>query len=105
MTLDELRTQFTAAATAFAQGDPEPVKRLYSQADDVSLANPFGPAVRGWADVSAALDFASSRFRDVASTTSTTSRTTPRQTWQLILMWNIGAPGSAMVSWRSSTSA
>jgi ketosteroid isomerase-like protein len=64
MTLDELRTQFTAAATAFARGDPEPVKRLYSQADDVSLANPFGPAVRGWADVSAALDFASSRFRD-----------------------------------------
>jgi ketosteroid isomerase-like protein len=64
MTLDELRTQFTKAATAFAQGDPQPVKRLYSHADDVSLANPFGPAVRGWADVSAALDFASSRFRD-----------------------------------------
>ena len=64
MTLDELRTQVTTALTAFARGDPQPVKRLYSRADDVTLANPFGPAVRGWADVSAALDFASSRFRD-----------------------------------------
>src|SRR5262249_34111595 len=64
MTLDELRTQFTMAATAFAQGDPDPLKHLYSQADDVSLALPFGPVVRGWSDVSAALDFVSSSFRD-----------------------------------------
>lgn len=30
----------------------------------MTLANPFGPAVRGWDDVVEALDFASSRFRD-----------------------------------------
>jgi hypothetical protein len=30
----------------------------------VTLANPFGPAVRGWKRVSDALDFASARFRD-----------------------------------------
>src|SRR5215203_6046261 len=35
-----------------------------SRQDDVILANPFGPAVRRWSDVAAALDFASSRFRD-----------------------------------------
>lgn len=30
----------------------------------MTLANPFGPALRGWANVSAALDYASSRFSD-----------------------------------------
>jgi ketosteroid isomerase-like protein len=45
-------------------GDREPVKVLFSNRDDVMLANPFGPAVRGWRAVSAALDYASSRFRD-----------------------------------------
>jgi len=30
----------------------------------VTLANPFGPAVVGWTNVSSALDFASSRFSD-----------------------------------------
>jgi ketosteroid isomerase-like protein len=49
---------------AFARGDPGPVERLFSHADDVTLANPFGPAVRGWDDVSAALEYASSRFAD-----------------------------------------
>lgn len=64
VTLAEVIEQFQAAATAFAQGDPEPVKALFSHAEDVTLANPFGPAVRGWDKVSAALDYASSRFSD-----------------------------------------
>lgn len=64
MNLAEVIEQFRSAATAFAQGDPEPVKALFSHAEDVTLANPFGPAVRGWDNVSAALDYASSRFSD-----------------------------------------
>ena len=56
--------KFQRAARAFAKGDPEPVKALFSHHDDVVLANPFGPAVRGWQRVSEALDYASSRFRD-----------------------------------------
>jgi ketosteroid isomerase-like protein len=64
MKLDELIADFPRAATAFAQGDPEPVKRLFSGADDVTLANPFGPPVRGWAAVARALDYASSRFSE-----------------------------------------
>ena len=55
MALDELITNFHGAASAFAQGDPEPVKRLFSKADDVTLANPFGPAVRDWAAVARVL--------------------------------------------------
>ncbi len=62
--LDELVEDYRRAARAFAKGDPEPVKAIFSHRDDVVLANPFGPAVRGWKGVAAALDHASSRFRD-----------------------------------------
>jgi ketosteroid isomerase-like protein len=56
--------QYHAAADEFSRGDSLPVKMLFSHRDDVTLANPFGPPVRGWKQVSEALDFASSRFRD-----------------------------------------
>lgn len=36
----------------------------FSQADDVMLANPFGPAVVGWDAASERMDFASSRMHD-----------------------------------------
>ena len=62
--LEELIVQFRDAASAFARGDPEPVKALYANTEDVVLANPFGPAVRGWDQVSAALERAASSFRD-----------------------------------------
>ena len=64
MSVNEVLEQYHAAADAFSRGDPEPVKMMFSRRDDVTLANPFGPAVRGWKKVAAALDFASSRFRD-----------------------------------------
>ena len=64
MDLEEVLEQLHAAANDFSQGDPEPVKKLFSHAEDVTLANPFGPPVRGWRQVAEALDFASSRFRD-----------------------------------------
>ncbi len=51
-------------AHEFVNGNPEPFKALWSHDDDVVLANPFGPAVRGWEVVSAAMDYASSRFSD-----------------------------------------
>lgn len=63
MDLDESADRYHEAVDAFARGRAEPVKELYSRREDVTLANPFvGPPVRGWEDVSAALDFASSRF-------------------------------------------
>ena len=63
MELSEFVKLYHSAADEFSRGDPEPVKRLFTHRDDVTLANPFGPAVRGWKQVSEALDFASSRFR------------------------------------------
>jgi ketosteroid isomerase-like protein len=64
MLLDEAIDKYHAALGQFAKGNPEPVKVMFSHREDVTLANPFGPAVRGSKKVSDALDFASSRFRD-----------------------------------------
>jgi ketosteroid isomerase-like protein len=64
MDLGQAVEQYHTAADEFAKGNPEPVKVVFSHRDDVTLANPFGPAVRGWKQVSETLDYASSRFRD-----------------------------------------
>ena len=64
MELDQVVERYHSALHSFARGDPEPVKALYSHQDDVTLANPFGPPVRGRADVADRLDYAASRFRD-----------------------------------------
>ena len=64
--VSEFLEQYHQAAQRFARGDPEGIKALYSQADDVVLANPFGPAVVGWDAVRPALDFAASRFSEPA---------------------------------------
>jgi len=64
MDLDEVIEQYHEALKKFSRGDPERLKRLYSHRGDVVLANPFGPAVRGWDQASQALEYASSRFRD-----------------------------------------
>lgn len=62
--LEQVVQQYHTALDVFMRGRPDPMKALFSRADDVVLANPFGPAVQGWDDVSAALDYASSRFSD-----------------------------------------
>jgi ketosteroid isomerase-like protein len=49
---------------AFVKGDPEPVKTLFSRRDDVTLANPLGPPVRGWNDVEKASDRGASQSRE-----------------------------------------
>ena len=64
MTLEQLIEQCEKAWNAFVKGDPAPAKALYSHRDDVALANPWGPAVRGWDSVSLTLDAAAARFRD-----------------------------------------
>jgi hypothetical protein len=47
MSLDELVDRYHLAADAFSRGDRDPVKELYSEADELTLANRFGPARRG----------------------------------------------------------
>jgi ketosteroid isomerase-like protein len=48
----------------FVKGDPEPAKNLFSHRDDVTLANPFGPVVRGWKQVAETMERAASLYRD-----------------------------------------
>jgi ketosteroid isomerase-like protein len=62
--LDEVREQYHRALEAFVRGDPEPVKRLWSRRDDVTLANPLGPPARGWDAVSHTADRAASLLAD-----------------------------------------
>src|SRR5918997_4753478 len=62
--VDELIEQFHLASDEFLKGNPEPVNKLWSRREDVSLANPFGPPVRGWDEVAKVSDRAASQIRD-----------------------------------------
>jgi ketosteroid isomerase-like protein len=62
--VDELIEQYQLALGEFVKGNPEPAKRLYSHREDVTLANPLGPAVRGWEQVAATMERAASNLRD-----------------------------------------
>ena len=44
--VDELIEQYYRAQREFLRG--RPVKDLFSHREDVTLANPYGPPVRGW---------------------------------------------------------
>ena len=56
--------QYHKMLNEFSRGNPQSAKIMYSHKDDVTLANPFGVIAIGWKQVSDALDYASSRFRD-----------------------------------------
>ncbi len=62
--VDELIEQYHQALDEFLKGNPEPLKMMYSHREDVSLANPFGPPVRGWEQVAATMERAASHYRD-----------------------------------------
>jgi ketosteroid isomerase-like protein len=62
--LDGVLEQFKRAGQEFVKGHPKPVQDMFSHRDDVSLANPFGPPVRGWEQVAAAQERGASVFRD-----------------------------------------
>src|SRR5215217_713807 len=62
--VDKLIEQFHLASDEFLKGNPEPVNKLWSRRDDVTLANPFGPPVRGWDEVAKVTEHAASQVRD-----------------------------------------
>lgn len=47
-----------------AKGDPSAFFELFSQREDATLANPFGPPVRGRSEIEAAGRQAASHYRD-----------------------------------------
>jgi ketosteroid isomerase-like protein len=62
--VDHLIEQYQLALGDFLKGNPEPVKKLFSHREDVSLANPLGPPARGWEQVAQTIERAASRFTD-----------------------------------------
>ncbi|MFY9614153.1 MAG: nuclear transport factor 2 family protein [Candidatus Dormiibacterota bacterium] len=66
--LDQFVEQYHLALDEFFRGNADPAKAIYSHRDDASLANPFGPAVRGWAQVAETIDRAAKNYREGAAT-------------------------------------
>ncbi|MDQ0822745.1 ketosteroid isomerase-like protein [Arthrobacter sp. V4I6] len=56
--------QYHAALDAVGRGNPAPMKKLLSRRDDVTLANPLGPTVRGWSEVEQTMDRAISQVSE-----------------------------------------
>jgi ketosteroid isomerase-like protein len=52
------------ALLEFVKGNPVPLQERYSHQDDVTLANPFGPVVRGWEQGAATMERAAAYYRD-----------------------------------------
>lgn len=50
------------------KGSADGYRRVYSRSDDCTLANPFGPPVRGWEAVDRTLEGAASHYRDGEAT-------------------------------------
>ena len=62
--VDELIERYHLGGDEFLNGNPEPLKELWSRREDVTLANPFGPPVRGFDEVAKASDLAAAQARD-----------------------------------------
>lgn len=62
--VDRLVEQYQLGLEELVKGDPEPVKKLFSHRDDVTLANPLGPPASGWEQVAATIEHAASNIRD-----------------------------------------
>jgi ketosteroid isomerase-like protein len=61
---DKTLEEYHLAAAEFVKGNPETYKKLFSQAEDVTVANPFGPVKRGWTQVAETIESAATYYRD-----------------------------------------
>ena len=62
--VDELIEQYFRAQRESLRGNPEPVKNLFSRREDVTIANPYGPPVRGRDEVAKSVEHAASLRSD-----------------------------------------
>jgi hypothetical protein len=74
--LAEAIEQAHAALQALILGGAGPKKAMFSRRDDVVLANPVQPAVRGRRAVEGVLDGIAAAFRDGAAASRTSRRAT-----------------------------
>jgi ketosteroid isomerase-like protein len=62
--LDGVIERCQGALREFVKGNPEPMQAMFSHREDVTLANPLGPAVRGWERVAVTMERAASSIRE-----------------------------------------
>ena len=62
--VDELIKQYQLGTVEFLKGNPKPTQELFFHREDVTLANPLGPPVRGWEQVAKVMEHAASQVRD-----------------------------------------
>jgi ketosteroid isomerase-like protein len=62
--LDDLKSRYHRSIEAVIRGDAEPQMELWSHRDDVTLANPLGPPVKGWDGVRSAVGRAVAAMRE-----------------------------------------
>ena len=62
--LESARKQSRAAVAAIFRGDPKPAKALFSDREDVTLGNPFGPYAHGRKQLEETLERAAANYRD-----------------------------------------
>lgn len=62
--LEDFLSKYHQGMDEFMRGSCEGVKPLFSQADDVTLGNPFGPVAKGWLRVVDAMERAAQHYRD-----------------------------------------
>ena len=62
---DQVIDQYHRAANEFAKGNPEPVQKMFSHREDVTLNNPFSPPARGWEQVARTQERAAANFREL----------------------------------------
>jgi len=56
--------RYHQAAGEFVKGNNETYKALFSQGEDVTVANPFFPVTRGWKNVEDRMDRAAARWSE-----------------------------------------
>ena len=62
--LNEPRRRYHRSVEAFIQGDADVQKPLWSRRDDVTLANPLGPPVKGFDGVCEVMDRGAAQISD-----------------------------------------
>jgi ketosteroid isomerase-like protein len=62
--LDQAIEQFDLAQGEFVKGNPEPMNKLFSHQEDVTLNNPLSPPAHGWEQVAGTMERAASNFSD-----------------------------------------
>jgi ketosteroid isomerase-like protein len=62
--LDEFLARYHDALDEFMRGNFEPARQMWSERDDITLGNPFGPFARGMTQVVEAMERGAANYRD-----------------------------------------